>query len=160
LTEQAQTIAELRQELAESLQREKTTAIENVRLFQELKESLEQQTATSEILGVIASSPTDLAGRFGLKTQLAKAVHSRLLCRSTKRSLMANELILIIEDNDTNRKLIRDLLQVKGYQTIESETAEDGLKLAEEKTPGSYPHGHPTLWHGRHQCDEAPQGGA
>jgi two-component system, cell cycle response regulator DivK len=48
---------------------------------------------------------------------------------------VANELVLIIEDNEKNRKLIRDLLQVKGYQTIESETAEDGLKLAEEKTP-------------------------
>jgi GAF domain-containing protein len=35
-------------------------AIENVRLFNELKESLEQQIAMSEILGIIASSPTDI----------------------------------------------------------------------------------------------------
>jgi len=48
---------------------------------------------------------------------------------------MPAELILIIEDNEKNRKLCRDVLQVKGYQTIESETAEDGLKLAVEKRP-------------------------
>ena len=48
---------------------------------------------------------------------------------------MANELILIIEDNEKNRKLCRDVLQVKGYRTIESETAEDGLKLALDKFP-------------------------
>jgi two-component system cell cycle response regulator DivK len=48
---------------------------------------------------------------------------------------MANELILIIEDNDKNRKLCRDVLQAKGYQTIESETAEEGLRLALDKSP-------------------------
>ena len=48
---------------------------------------------------------------------------------------MAGELILIIEDNEKNRKLLRDVLQVKGHKTIESETAEEGLKLAMEKSP-------------------------
>ena len=48
---------------------------------------------------------------------------------------MAGELILIIEDNEKNRKLVRDVLNVKGYKTIESETAEEGLKLAIEKSP-------------------------
>jgi two-component system, cell cycle response regulator DivK len=48
---------------------------------------------------------------------------------------MAGELVLIIEDNEKNRKLVRDVLQVKGYKTVESETAEEGLKLATEKCP-------------------------
>jgi CheY-like chemotaxis protein len=48
---------------------------------------------------------------------------------------MANELILIIEDNEKNRKLVRDVLHVKGYKTIEAETAEAGLKLALEQSP-------------------------
>ncbi len=44
-------------------------------------------------------------------------------------------LILIIEDNDKNLKLVRDVLQVKGYTTIESGNAEDGLVLARERKP-------------------------
>ena len=44
-------------------------------------------------------------------------------------------VILIVEDNDKNMKLVRDLLQVKGYQTLEAGTAEDGIALAREHLP-------------------------
>ncbi len=48
---------------------------------------------------------------------------------------MAGELILIIEDNDKNLKLVRDVLQFNGYRTAEAITAEDGLVLARSQHP-------------------------
>ncbi len=44
-------------------------------------------------------------------------------------------LILIVEDNDKNMKLARDILNAKGYQTVEAVTGEDGVKLAKDKKP-------------------------
>ncbi len=44
-------------------------------------------------------------------------------------------LILIVEDNEKNLKLVRDVLQVKGYATIEAGNAEDGINLASARKP-------------------------
>ena len=48
---------------------------------------------------------------------------------------MADQLILIIEDNERNLKLVRDVLQFNGFQTVEARTAEDGLALASANPP-------------------------
>ena len=45
------------------------------------------------------------------------------------------KVVLIVEDNDKNRKLARDVLQAKGYATIEAVNGEDGVRLARERNP-------------------------
>ena len=43
--------------------------------------------------------------------------------------------ILIVEDNEKNMKLVRDVLQHKGYATLEAATGREGVRLALEKRP-------------------------
>jgi two-component system cell cycle response regulator DivK len=45
------------------------------------------------------------------------------------------ELILIVEDNEKNLKLLRDVLQFKGYRTLEASTAGAGIELARTRSP-------------------------
>jgi two-component system cell cycle response regulator DivK len=43
--------------------------------------------------------------------------------------------ILIVEDNDKNMKLARDILRAKGYDTLEAVNGEDGVRLALQRKP-------------------------
>lgn len=44
-------------------------------------------------------------------------------------------LVLIIEDNEKNLRLVRDVLEYGGFETMEARTAEEGLVLARERPP-------------------------
>ena len=48
---------------------------------------------------------------------------------------MSGELILIVEDNEKNRILARDVLESRGYETLETTTGEEGIRLAREHQP-------------------------
>ena len=48
---------------------------------------------------------------------------------------MAHELILIVDDNERNRKLARDVLQFAGFRTLEAGGGAEGLALAVEHRP-------------------------
>jgi two-component system cell cycle response regulator DivK len=48
---------------------------------------------------------------------------------------MAGERVLVVEDNDKNMKLFRDVLQATGYSTLEASTGEDAVELALAHAP-------------------------
>ena len=48
---------------------------------------------------------------------------------------MAGERVLLVEDNEKNMKLFRDVLQAKGYSTIEATSGEEAVELATQHVP-------------------------
>ena len=56
---------------------------------------------------------------------------------SLKSSRAKYTLILIVEDNEQSRRLMRDVLQHSGYRTVEAWTANEGLQLARKHRPAA-----------------------
>jgi CheY-like chemotaxis protein len=48
---------------------------------------------------------------------------------------MASRQVLVVEDNEKNMKLVRDVLRATGYTTLEATTGEDAVELAQAREP-------------------------
>jgi two-component system, cell cycle response regulator DivK len=48
---------------------------------------------------------------------------------------MSGERVLVVEDNEKNRKLVRDVLQFHGYEVLVAGTAAEGIALARTEQP-------------------------
>lgn len=48
---------------------------------------------------------------------------------------MSGKRILVVEDNEKNMKLFRDVLQAKGYDALEATSGEEAVELATEHVP-------------------------
>src|SRR5206468_2574565 len=84
--------------------------------------------------GSSSSSTGDVCG---WRASLAPEARSDSLCRSISEddASMADELVLIVDDNQRNVKLARDVLRFAGFLTLEAGTAGEGLALAAEHLP-------------------------
>jgi two-component system, cell cycle response regulator DivK len=48
---------------------------------------------------------------------------------------MTGHQILVVEDNERNLKLVRDVLQFAGYEVLSARSGEQGVALARERVP-------------------------
>ena len=71
---------------------------------------------------------------------------------------MTTHRILVVEDNERNLKLVRDVLQYAGYEIIEARTGEQGVELARECCAASGADGSAASGHRRRAGDAAASG--
>ena len=55
--------------------------------------------------------------------------------KSTEQGETMNHKILIIDDDSANRRLFRDLFEMKGFKIVEASSGEDGIDKAEKECP-------------------------
>ena len=62
---------------------------------------------------------------------------------------MSDKNVMVVEDNEKNRKLMRVVLKAKGYNIIEATTGEKGIKLLTKKKKKNTIHNHTHSSHPR-----------
>src|SRR5947209_4372073 len=77
-----------------------------------------------------------MEGGCGWRASMERGARSALRCRSNRRvDPMTDELVLIVDDNEKNVKLARDILRFAGFRTLEAASGGDGISAAAEHLP-------------------------
>src|SRR5688500_9777996 len=74
------------------------------------------------------------AAASGSRASRGTAAASSTRCRRRRRTVLGKR-VLIVEDNEKNMKLVRDVLQATGYSTLEATTGEEAIELSLSQAP-------------------------
>jgi signal transduction histidine kinase len=126
-------------------------AIENARLLSELRESLDQQTATSQVLRVISSSPGELEPVFASilanTTQICEASFGTLFLREgegLRTAALHGSLGAAWDQQWQVGKLFQPDIKLQAFQTV---AARQPIQVADLRTTPAYLAGHPRAIH-------------
>ena len=122
------------------------------RIFEEFQQADSSSTRKKGGTGLglsIAKRIVELhGGRIWVESTVGRGFDLQLPGARSRRApgregLTVAKRILVVEDHEENRQILRDLLSHAGYEMLEADSGEDGVTAADARAPGSHPHGHP-----------------